>query len=270
MLQTVQKIGPVLDLFTAQRPEWGVSEMASALALPRSSVHAILSSLVDTGLLQTRSRGRYRIGWRVVELNETMRSSVDVRTLALPTLQALVKAQRETAHLAVMENGKVLYVEKVIGTHNLIVRGAHVGTLRDAHCSGVGKVLLAGEQPTNRHSVLDRPLRRLTSSTIVDPRKLMAELDKVKTTGIAFDHGETVSEVRCVAAPVTDELGSVIAAISITVPITRFPQRLPELTAAVTAAAHEVSQKVAAGASDGWSLDCEDGFPPDDDARRSA
>jgi DNA-binding IclR family transcriptional regulator len=262
VLQTVQKIGPVLDLFTVRHPEWGVSEVAVALGLPRSSVHAILSSLVDTGLLQTRSRGRYRIGWRVVELNETMRSTVDVRSLALPTLQNLVKTQGETAHLAVIVSGKVLYLEKVIGTHNLIVRGAHVGTQRDAHCSAVGKVLLAGEKITDRHPVLTSPLRRFTASTIVDPRKLKAELDTVRTVGIAYDLGETVPEVRCVAAPVKDELGAVIAAISITVPITRFPQRQRELTAAVAAAANELSQKVAVNASDRWLED--DGWPEDD------
>jgi DNA-binding IclR family transcriptional regulator len=268
MLQTVQKIGPVLDLFTAQRPEWGVSEVAAALGLPRSSVHAVLTSLVDTGLLQTRFRGRYRLGWRVVELNQTMRSSVDVRSLALPILQKLVKDHRETAHLAVMENGKVLYLDKVIGTHNLIVRGAHIGTQRDAHSSGVGKILLAGESWTERHPALNQPLRRFTASTIVDPRQLGAELDKVRKFGVAYDEGETAPEVRCVAAPVKDELGSVIAAVSITVPVTRFPQRLSELTAAVKAAAKEVSQKVAANASDGWDLDCEDGWPIDGEMDR--
>lgn len=264
VLQTVQKIGPVLDLFTAQRPEWGVSEVAAALGLPRSSVHAVLTSLVDTGLLQTRFRGRYRLGWRVVELNQAMRSSVDVRSLALPILQNLVRDHRETAHLAVMENGKVLYLDKVIGTHNLIVRGAHIGTQRDAHSSGVGKILLAAEW-TERQPEMSPPLRRFTASTIIDPRQLGAELDKVRKSGVAFDEGETAPEVRCVAAPVKDELGSVIAAISITVPVTRFSQRLPELTAAVRAAAKEVSQRVAASASYGWDLDCEDGWPTEDE-----
>lgn len=88
-LQTVQKIGPVLDLFTVRRPEWGVTEVAAEIGVPRSSAHALLASLVDIGLLQCRSRGRYRIGWRVVELNQTLQGTVDVRTVAAPALAAL-------------------------------------------------------------------------------------------------------------------------------------------------------------------------------------
>ena len=113
-LQTVQKIGPVLDLFTVARPEWGASEVAAAIDVPRSSAHALLSSLVETGLLQLRSRGRYRIGWRVVELGQTLKGTVDVRSCASPILQDLAHKYGETTHLAVMERYRVLYVDKVL------------------------------------------------------------------------------------------------------------------------------------------------------------
>ena len=102
-LQTVQKIGPVLDLFTVERPEWGVSEVAGELGVPRSSAHALLASLVDIGLLQCRARGRYRIGWRVVELNQALQGTVDVKSCAAPILQALSEKLGETTHLAVLE-----------------------------------------------------------------------------------------------------------------------------------------------------------------------
>lgn len=173
-LQTVQKIGPVLDLFTVERPEWGVSEVATTIDLPRSSAHALLSSLVDIGILQCRARGRYRIGWRVVELGQALRGTVDVRSCAAPVIDRLVDKYGETTHLAVMERWRVLYVDKVVGTHNITVQGARVGTRLDAHCTAVGKVLLAQLHDAELRRFFDSAtLRRRTPTTITDPAALV-------------------------------------------------------------------------------------------------
>ena len=248
-LQTVQKIGPVLDLFTVQRPEWGVSEVAAAIDVPRSSAHALLSSLVDTGLLQCRNRGRYRLGWRIVELGETLRSTVDVRSCAVPVLEGLVDSCGETTHLAIMERWNVLYVDKVIGTHNITVQGARVGARLDAHCTAVGKVLLAQLDESELQRYLTaRPLRRLTPSTTTSPRALADALDMTRSSGLAVDMGETVSEVHCVAAPVRDDMGSVVAAVSISVPATRFASRRTQLERAVVAAANKITRSIAEAA----------------------
>ncbi|MGV9718307.1 IclR family transcriptional regulator [Rhodococcus pyridinivorans] len=245
-LQTVQKIGPVLDLFTSQRPEWGVTEVAAAIEVPRSSAHALLASLVDIGLLQCRARGRYRLGWRIVEMSEALRSTVDVRSCAAPILERLVDDFGETTHLAIMERGNVLYVDKVIGTHNITVQGARVGARLDAHCTAVGKVLLAQfDKPELANYLAKHPLRRLTPSTTTSPHALADALTTVRSSGFATDMGETVSEVHCVAAPVRDDLGSVVAAISLSVPATRFASRRHQLECAVAAAAHEATSAVA-------------------------
>ena len=246
MLQTVQKIGPVLDLFTLDRPEWGVSEVAEAIGVPRSSAHALLSSLVETGLLQCRTRGRYRIGWRIVELSETLRGTVDVRSAAAPVLQELVDRYGETSHLAVMERYKVLYVDKIVGNHIINVVGVRIGAQLDAHCSAVGKVLLANRDPEEiRRFVTDKPSRRLTPTTITNSRALERELETVRRGGCAFDQAEAVQEVHCVAAPVRDDLGAVVAAVSMTVPASRFAPARNEFKRAVIAAAADGSPRVA-------------------------
>lgn len=242
MLQTIKKIGRVLDLFTVEKPEWGVSEVAEALEMPRSSAHVLLSSLVETGLLQSRDRGRYRIGWRVAELNETLRGTVDVRSVASPILEQLVDQYGETAHLAIMERSRVLYIDKVAGTHMVHVLGARVGAQLEPHCSAVGKVLLAHRTSYDIEQILSRTsLRRLTSATITDPVKLREELASVRRTGIAYDIGEAVSEVHCVAAPVRDGMGVVVAAVSVTVPRSRFEPARAEFTDAIKSAAAEIN-----------------------------
>jgi DNA-binding IclR family transcriptional regulator len=253
-LQTVQKIGPVLDLYTAQHPEWGVSEVAAAIDVPRSSAHALLSSLVDTGLLQCRGRGRYRLGWRVVELGETLRGTVDVRSCAVPVLEDLVRKCGETAHLAVMDRWNVLYVDKVLGTHNITVQGARVGARLDAHSTAVGKVLLAqlDEMEVQRYLAM-RPMRRLTPSTVTSAQSLTATLGAARRNGFAVDLGETMAEVHCVAAPVRDDLGVVVGAVSLSVPATRFAVSRPQLERAVVSAAHDITTAITAAQSTGTS-----------------
>lgn len=248
-LQTIQKIGPVLDLFTVNQSEWGVSEVAAAIGIPRSSAHALLSSLVETGLLQCRGRGRYRIGWRVVEMNQTLQGTVDVRSTASPIIQALSEKYGETVHLAVMERYRVLYVDKVVGNHVINVAGARVGAQLEAHCSAVGKVLLAYCDPAEieRH-VTKAPLRRLTPSTITNPAALAQELRHVRSAGCALDAGEAVQEVHCVAAPIRDEMSVVVAAVSMTVPVSRFVPAQAEFKRAVIAAGAQISRELAAAA----------------------
>jgi DNA-binding IclR family transcriptional regulator len=245
-LQTVQKIGPVLDLFTIQRPEWGVSEVAVEIDVPRSSAHALLSSLVDTGLLQCRTRGRYRLGWRIVELGQTLRGTIDVRSCAAPVLEKLVEKYGETAHLAVMERCQVLYVDKVIGTHNITVQGARVGARLEAHSTAVGKVLLAAlEDVEVRRYLASRTLRRLTPSTITNPDTLRDALAVARSSGFAFDMGESVAEINCVAAPVRGDMGDVVAAVSISVPASRFVPGKQEFVRAVVSAARNITSAIA-------------------------
>jgi len=245
-LQTVQKIGPVLDLFTIQRPEWGVSEVAVEIDVPRSSAHALLSSLVDTGLLQCRTRGRYRLGWRIIEMGQTLRGTIDVRSCAAPVLERLVETYGETAHLAVMERSQVLYVDKVIGTHNITVQGARVGARLEAHTTAVGKVLLAAlEDVEVRRYLAGRTLRRLTPSTITNPDTLRDVLSVARSSGYAFDLGEAVTEVNCVAAPVRGDMGDVVAAVSMSVPASRFVPRKQEFVRAVVSAARDITAAIA-------------------------
>lgn len=250
MLQTIQKVGPLLDLFTVEQPEWGVSDAAGALGIPRSSAHALLSSLVETGLLSSTGRGRYRLGWRIVELYETMRAGVDLRAVAAPVLRSLNEKTGETTNLAVLDRGQVLYLDKVAARHQVGVAGLRVGSRLEAHCSGLGKALLAYAGPEQLHTALfAKPLRRFTERTITDPGVLTKQLDDVRRSGVAHENGEVVPDVACVAAPVKDPFGLVVAAISLTGPAFRVEPKVKELSAAVRAAAAEITRCMAQAAA---------------------
>lgn len=235
MLQTIQRIGPVLDLFTPDRPEWGVAEVAESIGGARSSTHALLTSLVDIGLLQCRTRGRYRLGWRIAELSETLRGPLDLPACAVPVMQELVKQQGETLHLGVWERGKVLYLDKVVSTQAITVNGARVGSRLEPHCSALGKALLAHrEEADAEHALVPEKLRRYTQATVVDPEALQGDLKKVRLRGLAFDLGEVVPELHCAAAPIRDEQGVVVGALSATAPSFRFRVKREALERAIS------------------------------------
>lgn len=244
-LNTVQKVGLVLDLFRQESPEWGVSEVATSLGMPRSSAHALLSSLADIGILQWREGGRYRVGWRVLELAEVRRRMIDVRAAATPVLERLVRAHGETCHLAVRDRDHVLYVDKLIGNHNITVQGARVGARLEAHCTAVGKVLFAFADPADLDDYLaSARLRRHTGSTITGADRFRAEMEKIRSQGVGFDLGEAVEDVFCVAAPIRDDLGQVVAALSMSSPVNRFTRHREDYVQAVKSGAAEISRTI--------------------------
>ena len=246
MLQTVQKIGPLLDLFTPDRPEWGVSEAAEALGVPRSSAHALMTSLVEIGLLSTTGRGRYRLGWRIIELYQVLQSGLDLREAAAPILARLNEETGETVNLAVLDRGNVLYLDKVAARQQVSVQGLRVGTRLEPHATALGKALLAALTPADAAKLLGPgPLRKYTQNTVTDPNVLLAQLEDVRRTGLATEENELVLDVSCVASPIRDSYGSIVAAISVSVPSHRLRARRKEITQAVRSAANEISQRVA-------------------------
>lgn len=245
MLQTIQKVGPLLDLFTVDRPEWGVSEAAEAIGIPRSSTHALMTSLVETGLLASPGRGRYRLGWRIVELYETMRAGIDLRAAASPVLVKLNEDTGETVNLGVLDRGEILYLDKIAGRQQVSVHGLRVGSRLEPHCSALGKALLAYTNPIEVDHILKAaPLKRYTERTITDPAALVRQLDEIRKAGVAFEEHEVVQDVACVACPIKDPYGATIAAVSLTAPAHRLQARRVELTKAVRAAAAEISRRI--------------------------
>ncbi|RTG95926.1 IclR family transcriptional regulator [Thermus scotoductus] len=245
MLGTLEKVGQVLALFTREHPEWGVTEVARALDLPKSSAHALLATLSHIGLLKRNRKGRYRIGWRVLALSQILLSTSSWREEARKAMEDLVARYGETAHLAVLECGRVIYVEKLEGTRAVKVATTGVGVELPAHCSAVGKVLLA-HRPWEEvlEIVREKGLPPLTPNTITSLDELGTELKAVRARGYAYDIEEAVPELCCVAAPIRDATGEVIAAMSLSVPFYRFQQMKEEYRRAILEATRTVSERL--------------------------
>lgn len=248
MLNTVKKIGPVLELFTPERPEWRMTEIARALDMPKSSAHSLVATLAEVGLLSVSEHGRYRLGWNLLSLSERMRASMDFQRFAAPAMQALTEATQETAVLAVLDRRKVIYVERVEGNHPMVrLAGVRVGSRVPAHCTSVGKVLLAARDPEEVRALFgDEPLKQMTSNTIADVDALQEELVRVRARGYALDLAEAVPDVSCVAAPIRDRYGSAVAAMSLPMPTYRFESKRQLAVEELLKATATVSEELAA------------------------
>ncbi|MCW3002896.1 MAG: IclR family transcriptional regulator [Conexibacter sp.] len=220
MLGTVDKAGRVLALFTSTKSDWGVTEVARTLGMPKSSAHSLLTALAATGLLGRTDDNRYRLGWRVLSLSRTLLDSSEVLLHARPAIRTLAQRFGVTVHVATLDDAEVTYLDKVEGGRGVPIPLSGVGRRLPAHCTALGKTLLAYESlGMVEQLVATRGLPQLTARTITSIDALSAELDEVRKRGWACADEEVVEGVCCYAAPIFNRDMRVAAAISVSVPV---------------------------------------------------
>jgi DNA-binding IclR family transcriptional regulator len=160
-------------------------------------------------------------------------------------MESLIIRFGETVHLATLERGQVIYVEKLQGTRAVQVSLTSVGSRLPAHCSGVGKVILANLPWEEANQLLSTSgMPALTPNTITEIAALQDELERVRAQGYAYDIEEAVEELCCVAAPIHDHTGEVVAAMSLSVPAYRFQQCKDQYRQAIIGATRQVSENL--------------------------
>jgi DNA-binding IclR family transcriptional regulator len=248
-IQAIERAVAILNAFSAESPELGVTELAERLGLHKSTVHRFLVNLEAGGLVERNGRtARYRLGLRIFELGGLVLQQMNLWDEALPFLEGLVRESGETGHLAVLDGGEAIYIEKVEARRALRIPSA-MGRGYPAHATSLGKALLAGLPPEAlRRLVAERGLAGHTPNTITDLDVLETELQRVRDRGYAVDNEEYDDGLRCIGAPIHDHTGQVVAAIGIGGPVTRVtPARLAPLAELVMAAARGLSRRLGAG-----------------------
>jgi IclR family KDG regulon transcriptional repressor len=218
--------------------------------LPRASVHDLVSTLVDRGFLAAvpGQSHRYRLGHRLCQLGNAYAERLD-----LPREGAYVAAEvaarcAETVHVAVLDGTDVVYVAKVDSTQSVRLVSA-VGRRLPAHCTAVGKMLLAGLPADNfaTRYPADTALPGMTAASITSTATLADEIGEIRACGLAFDHSESNASVACVAAGVRDRTGGIVAAMSISVPTVRWSDDIAAaLAEVVTEGARRLSTRLGA------------------------
>ncbi len=221
-LQVVDRSVAILDALASDTPELGVTELAKATGMSKGTVHRILASLEHHRLVEQDSESkRYRLGLRLFEFGSRATAQIDYVRLVEPFLQQLASQTGETTHLAILDEGTILYVAKVDGWHSLRMP-SQIGKRLPTHCTALGKVMLAGLPDVNLRQILKgHGLVQLTPNTLTSLERLKSELEAIRRLGYSVDNEELELGLRCVAAPVVDSNGDAVAAVSISGPTTR-------------------------------------------------
>ncbi|WP_324715865.1 IclR family transcriptional regulator [Carboxydochorda subterranea] len=202
------------------RSDAGVSELARTTGLHKATVHRLLRTLRELGLVEVGPDGtRYRLGLRLLELGGRVLARLDLRDVARPYLMELRDRTRLTVHMAILNGTEVVYIEKLDSPANLRM-ASFVGTRNPAYCTALGKAILAALPEGELESVLamTRLLPR-TPNTITSRGALREELAAARARGYAIDNVENEEGIRCVGAPVYGHTGRVVASISVSGPI---------------------------------------------------
>ncbi len=231
--------------FSEQEYEMGISALALRLGLAKSTVHRLATTLVEYDMLeQNRETGKYRLGLAFFELGTLVRRKMDVTTEAQGEIHALADSSGETVQLAILDHLTVLYI-RIRESRQAVRLSSGLGSRAPAHCTGVGKALLAYQPSEIVQQVIENGLKRHTENTITDPEKLRAELASIRARGYAIDDEEIEVGLRCVAAPIRDHSGRVVAAISVAAPVQRMSKKQVQASIpSVVAAAENISRRL--------------------------
>jgi DNA-binding IclR family transcriptional regulator len=246
VIQSVDRAVTLLDILTQADGGMSLGDLSQAADLPKSTTHRLLRTLIRHKLVrQDQETGKYVPGLKLFEMAYRVLDRMELRAQALPVVERLNKETNLTVHLAILDDGDVVYIEKREANRAIRMYSA-VGKRAPAHCTGLGKVLLAHlSEEELRRIVEQKGLRRYTDRTITTWDELVNHLAMVRARGYALDEGEHEEMIRCVAAPVRDHRGQVVAAISLTGAVNHMDSEYAErLSGLVLRSAEEISRRI--------------------------
>ncbi len=242
----VERALNILEAAAHRREGLTNSEISRKLGIPKSSASYILRTLDRRGYLRRDGEtGRYRLGLKILSLGGDVRANLDLAEIALPFMQALQERIHLTVHLAVLDQGEAVYIEKVEAPGFFKVN-TWVGRRMYLHSTSVGKCLIAWLPKPEVESLLHHQgLKKRTPKTITSLGKLVAELELVRAQGHAVDDEENSLGARCVAVPISGANGAAIAALGVSGTLTQMEEaNLPRILEALKETARRVARQM--------------------------
>ncbi|WP_205314986.1 IclR family transcriptional regulator [Nonomuraea lactucae] len=212
----LDRAAAILGAFDATHRELTLAALVSRCGMPRSTTHRTAERMIRLGWLD-KPRDRYRIGNRLFEISSLAPIRHELREAVLPFLQDLHNAAKTTVQLGVLDGTRILVVEKITG-HRPMPMLSQAGGMIPAHCSALGRAILAYSEPAIIDAVIAAGLPQRTPRTPTTAVAVLRELTAVPDRGWAVDREEGNIGVSCVAAPIFGPLGDVVAALSVTGP----------------------------------------------------
>ncbi|TRY27647.1 IclR family transcriptional regulator [Brevibacillus sp. LEMMJ03] len=221
-VQSVDRALYILDLLKEHNDGLGITELAHRMDVAKSTVHRLLTSLKNQGYVrQDPLTERYLLGLKLIELGSIVTQSLEIRTIAKPILNQLVQETGETSHLVILEDGEVVYIEKIESPYTIRMYSL-IGKRAPVHCTGVGKAIIAYlPEEQVRRIAAQRGLKKFTENTITSLDDLLVHLQEIKANGYSLDREEHEPGICCVAAPILNHNGEAVAGVSVSGPTMR-------------------------------------------------
>jgi len=250
LVQTIERISMILDILGQNPQGISIRDLSSKVSLPKGTTHRLLSSLSYLGYVRQDPKTRnYLLGFKLVELGNILLGQLDLRKEAAPFLNDMAERTKETVHMVILDRNEVVYIDKVEGDHNPsgLRMASRIGLRNPAHSSAVGKVLISHLPDEELNQFFrGKGLSKRTENTITDTIQLKEHFKMVRNQGYAIDDEENEKGVRCVGAPIYNEAGKAVAAISISGPAFRVTKKMAQeiLKKEVMETALKISQRL--------------------------
>ncbi len=219
-VKSLAKAMQVLECFSTQAPELGISDIARMTGMQKSSVHNILSTFAQIGYVgKNEQTNRYHLGLALLRYSYIITNHMGLHKLLLPYLKRIANEIGETCYLGIMDHGSVLYIESCVSEAHVPTRNI-LGERAPLYCTGLGKALLA--YAPEALEFLDAPYAPFTANTLCDRAALEAEMQRTRERGYAIDDMEHEFGIKCVALPVFNHVGQPVCAVSVSGPSLRF------------------------------------------------
>ncbi len=242
-VQALDRAMDILDILSLEPEGLGVTQIAERAALHKSTAHRIVLALAGRGYLEkTQAGSRYKIGLKMVDICSVYLNSVELKTEARPMLRDITQRTGLTSHLAILDGNQAVYIDKVEMEQYLRLY-SQIGRRIPTHCSALGKCLLSGMANKELDVLLQNYTYTVfTEHTITTEKALRRQLEDVRRDGFAMDDQEHDLGIRCIATPIFDYRGKVVAAISLAGPAQQFvDEKLADYKEKIQASAKEIS-----------------------------
>jgi DNA-binding IclR family transcriptional regulator len=246
-VQSLGRAFGILEEVARHREGINLADLSKRVGLHNSTTFHLVRTMVSLGYIRQEKDKRYRVGRPLFALAASSLDEIEMVNLATPILEELSRETGESGHFAVRMGDSVVVVARTSGPGAFQLTD-RVGVVRPAHCTALGKVILAALRPDHLQRFVERvELKSSTEKSITEIPALLREIEEVRRSGIAFDDGEFNLEVRCVAVPVRDFTGNVVGALGISGPVWRLTiQALQSRSKIVQAAADRLSREFGA------------------------
>ena len=238
-IQVIERMMKLLGVLSRHPDPVSLKQLGLETGLHPSTAHRILAAMAAAGFVERADPGAYRLGIRLLELGNVVKSRISVREAAMPLMQRLHQQLGESVNLGVRQGDEIVYVERTSSGRSS-VRVVHlVGARAPLHVTAVGKLYLAEDGPKKLREYVKRTgLPGYTPSSLTTLAALESDVGRARRHGVAFDNEEIEQGLRCVAAPVRNDSGELVAGLSVSAPTERHS---PDWAAMVKETANAIS-----------------------------